>query len=40
MEQVVAMESNVPRVVLKGQLKPSQKGSGVFLNSTIGADRF
>ena len=40
MEQVVAMGSDVPRVVLKGQSKPSQKGSGVFLNSTIGADGF
>ena len=40
MEQMVAMGSNVPRVVLKRQLKPFQKGSGVFLDSTVGADGF
>ena len=40
MEQMVAIDSNVLRVVLKEQLKPSQKGSGMFLDSTIRADGF
>ena len=40
MEQMVAIDIHVPRVVLNRQLKPSQKGSGMFIDSTVGADGF